>query len=397
MDTTVTTDANGRFNTTLQVTSFAAGDNYRIEASTIPSFGQKSGCDESNNCYRSGVITAWKRVFLEVGRMFKRGAFVKTLIPPGSKAVVVADGTPFKSGDTVVFLHGPTERIGPSSPATEYHTEQRSIDAVASTDGGASIITLDQPLQFSLVGTGEEPGGYPSLRDDFVGVVTGNAQNDYYEVNLGYLNDLYRDSFVDYVVLPAVPLPLVNRLVDGLNIAPTEEAHFFAKRWYRHYDRNNHQFVFGCREASTVLPPVQARGMTRAIEGFSYSYMMVKPLLGATGSANSHRLLGELTAHEVSHQWHVDRWSSHTANGEHCGDFTYYDNPEKVCLMHYTSGPVGNALPEFYDDVVHFHYIDHGTGADSEYRWIRERCDPIPAFGAGAAQDWWLIPATPCR
>jgi len=124
---------------------------------------------------------------------------------------------------------------------------------------------------------------------------------------------------------------------------------------------------------------------------------MVRHILGLFQSPASRRLLGELSAHEVAHQWHTNRPSSHASNGEHCGDFRYYDNPSKFCLMHHTHAPGGTTLPEFTDDIVRFHYVTDPRAADSEYRWIRERCDPVPKLLPSGFLDWWAVPASQCR
>jgi hypothetical protein len=105
------------------------------------------------------------------------------------------------------------------------------------------------------------------------------------------------------------------------------------------------------------------------------------------------RLLGEVTAHEVAHQWHTNRRSSRTIQGEHCNDFRYYDDPDKRCLMNHTY----SSLPEFFDNIVRFHYVMDASGVDSEYRWIRERCEPIPANALLTFVDWWTQAAPPCR
>lgn len=393
-NTTVTSDANGRFETVLTVTHFASGDNYQIEGSVLPNFGGKVACDETNVCSKSGVLTAWKRVFLEVGHMFKRGAYLRLSAQAGDSVVEVDDILPFQTGMRIALLHGPSmPRMTPPLPDAEYALVHNTIkDIEKAPAGAAGRLQLTDPLPRPFNGP-DASNRPPSLTTDFVGVLTPNPSDDFYEPNLAYIQTLFQDAFVDYVILPAAPVPFVKTIQEvTTSPAPADELHGYAKRWFRHYGLLNHQYVFGSREGSSAASK-DARGTTRAIEGFSYSHVMVQKILGVLGTANSRRLLGEVTAHEVAHQWHTNRWSSHTTNGSHCANFSYYDDPTKKCLMFYDYG----SLPEFYDDIVRFHYVSSPAGVDSEYRWIRERCEPVPRIALLAPLDWWALAAPPCR
>jgi hypothetical protein len=79
---TVTTDANGRVSLTLTITDHVAGDNYRIRASPDPTFACTEGCAWS------ATYTAWKRVYVEVNKMFRRGAFLTEDVAPGAKQLL---------------------------------------------------------------------------------------------------------------------------------------------------------------------------------------------------------------------------------------------------------------------------------------------------------------------
>jgi len=400
--TTLSTDGTGRFETVLNTTRFASGDNYQIEASTVPNFGNKTDCEATNNCYSGGVITAWKRVHLEVGRMFQRGSFISSSAPTGTQSMEVLDVSPFKPGARVVLLHGPLTRVGPSQPASEYATFETTIEAggvIPFKNSPGGTLTLVDAVPLDLLGL-DGRVDYPSTVTDFIAVVTGDPNKDYYELNVTYLKSLFEDAFVDYILTDPVSLPLVEMLIEN-DLVVNEETHPFAHRWFRHFGYANHQFIFGSRASTSAIQTATsggARGITRAFDGFSYSHVMVPKILGLFQSTNSRRLLGEATAHEVAHQWHTNRWSSHTGNGEHCGSFRYYDDPSKYCLMHYTyDQSAGTTLPEFYDDVVRFHYVSSPSGADSEYRWIRERCEPVPVSLFATSVDWWATLASPCR
>ncbi|HSE40259.1 MAG TPA: hypothetical protein VLH08_05790, partial [Acidobacteriota bacterium] len=78
----VSTDNNGRFETVLNVITSRkctdqgniecdpAGDNYQVEGSFTSDFG----C--GNSCAKSGIVTAWKRLYVERDQMFRRGGLL---------------------------------------------------------------------------------------------------------------------------------------------------------------------------------------------------------------------------------------------------------------------------------------------------------------------------------
>ncbi|HEV8432682.1 MAG TPA: hypothetical protein VGR95_04660 [Thermoanaerobaculia bacterium] len=108
---TVTSGANGAIETVLQLDNAAvAGDNYRVTATaTFP--------DGSVVTANSGVITAWKRVFLEKRAMFRRGVTLASDAPIGVTHITIPNapissraGTKreyFANGNYVMLLHAP--------------------------------------------------------------------------------------------------------------------------------------------------------------------------------------------------------------------------------------------------------------------------------------------------
>jgi hypothetical protein len=230
---------------------------------------------------------------------------------------------------------------------------------------------------------------------DFVGVVTGDDDKDYWNPDLRYVNDLFDGAFVDYQVVDWVSLPFVATLAEKNTLPFQDETHLLVERWYRRYGLNNHQLLMGIRESGSSQ---SARGVARVADGVSYAHVMVKPILGLLATPASRRLLAEAGVHEIAHQWLVNRESSHVSNSGHCNDFKYYDDPSKYCQMHHTyEDHQSTTLPEFFDDLVRFHYLKDAVGVDSEYRWIRERCEPIPKIWMGAIPSWWGVSPSPCR
>jgi len=87
---TAVSDGAVRVSVTLNVSSFAAGDNYQIEASGTPNFS----CGLA--CAKSATFTAWKRIYVEYNKMFRRGAFLREDAEPGARRLLIddADGLP---------------------------------------------------------------------------------------------------------------------------------------------------------------------------------------------------------------------------------------------------------------------------------------------------------------
>lgn len=115
----VTSGANGYIETELDFPADArAGDNYQIEATaTFP--------DGTTKTARSGIVTGWKRMFVEEKLMFRRGAPLATDAPAGIDRIIVRDlpisstGERFARNDQVMLLHAPAYGQ-PKGPGTYY-------------------------------------------------------------------------------------------------------------------------------------------------------------------------------------------------------------------------------------------------------------------------------------
>lgn len=116
-----TSGANGLVSTELHLTPRTnAGDNYRVTAKvTFPDSGVATGT--------SGVITAWKRIFVEKRPMFRSGAPLATDAPAGVTNLIVRNehinsvGQDFRHNDHLFLIHAPLYGE-PKIPAS-YHLE----------------------------------------------------------------------------------------------------------------------------------------------------------------------------------------------------------------------------------------------------------------------------------
>src|SRR5258708_2180508 len=104
-----TSGTNGVINFTLKLQpGTASGDNYRVEASFDQTF-------PAGASWKSGALTAWKRIFVEKHKMLRNGIALTQVAQPGDSVLHVADNRyggnqgrhRISSGDRVVLVHAP--------------------------------------------------------------------------------------------------------------------------------------------------------------------------------------------------------------------------------------------------------------------------------------------------
>ncbi len=130
------------------------GDNYQIEGvfdGVVPT--------------RSGVITAWRRMFVEKRTMFRRGHLLVNDAPPGTWHLVVPDaefstaGGNFAANDNVVLQHAPPHGLAKTESGGYYQTYTRIAAATSftspttSSTAGVGTIALTTGSS-SIIGSG---------------------------------------------------------------------------------------------------------------------------------------------------------------------------------------------------------------------------------------------------
>jgi hypothetical protein len=389
-ETSAVSDSSGIVRVVLRVTNRNAGDNYQVEASAVQGFGNTTNCTTTNNCYRSGIITAWKRVYLESDVMFRRGAFVESTSGPAAapsqppNIVYVDSCKPFKAGQSLYLIHGPrTDGLGGAG----YYGEPAVLVA-KSNKGGQCALELNAQLANSYFG----PDGSRSYLADAVGIV--GTGDDFYEADSSLLRDEFAHAYVDYVVLPvkktfdplakADPLSIVPHLPEvgpGDAGASDEIEHrVFAMKWF-YEQKPNHQHLI----AATIDGVSKDRyGLAYADNDQNYTYVFVKKIDGKF--FKNPNLNREVTVHEIVHLWHVNPGGAFGGgvNGEHCSHRNWQN--AGTCTGFYAldlfvrpdgnTDDCGGVCAEYQDGRVQYHLKDLET--DSEYTYIRRRPDPVP-------------------
>jgi len=407
-----TSAPDGRDEVVLETTDRFAGDNYQILASfSAPGDDGKFPCEAQNpnTCAKSAPITAWKRIYLEKHRMFQHGSDLGEGSTTGDTFNVV-DISPFREGQQVRFVHAPPAPRQLPSNQSQFYFDDGVIakdGVVPFPDGAGGTIKLQAPLPAAhsyFARPQQSDAARPRIdQGDFVGIVTGDDRRDFLAANDDYVRPLFDAAFVDYASASGrvTDLPFVRQLQDFGQ--ERDEVGVFSTRWFEGMGLMNYQHLMGISNTSDCASRFQpVRASTRASFGYGSTYACIPQILGRTGTASSVRLLGAITGHELSHQWHVDPKGLYSRsraadNNEHDNLFRF-DGSKLFCLMHYRyDDDQQNVLPEFQDGVAMFHYQKDASGLDSEYRWVRERCEPIPYHYPIPGADWWTVPPPSCN
>jgi len=402
----VTSDGNGRISLPLPVggqgipTTMPAGDNVQIQASAIfLPFVSPTRCTPALGCYMSGIITSWRRVYIERDRMFRAGAFLTNNAAHGATTLDITDISAFKNASatspiSAVLIHGDSETA--ASP-------QNYMETVYVKKAAGSKLTLTQPLRYdyfavrssippSLLWAGDAIGKYASDADVFP-TDLGLAINFFGAKTC--TNPPACDSlYADFMVLaegsagpnpPAVPnmvpfIPFISNCTPTAYCVEVAER-FFDSRSGRQTLPGHQHFVSSSSDSpdaqhQTVSIAVNCKdadsrcGTDNRAAGTILTYNTKIewkgwPLLPA---------LRELSAHELAHIFDINQ--ANVSDFGHCtaqppqpgGPIA--SNQTGHCLMN------GNRTDqERYDGLMGFHVSPWDT---SEYRRVRARPDPIP-------------------
>lgn len=400
---TAVSDGSGNVDVTLGITSFAAGDNYQIEASLEPNFN----CAPTQ-CAKSIVYTAWKRVYVEVHKMFRRGTYIRQPAMPGDKFIVVdnTNGFPNVPFDIRLLHASQVEDL-----VADFYSETVRIVRVRPNQGndGVQLVLAGEGddsvpgLQHSYADQERVFGQFRSYLRDAVGVVTGDRERDYLLPNVRYVNATFEDAFVEHVWLTDSVAGVDDDLLASQPRMPFDgaipfragrmgeqdlfEQEWTTRKWLRNVTRTkagnrvsspNHQALFtGSRSRYVDAQKSVNYGLTTVADKFNDTW-----LFALEGSMKGTKVLGEAAVHELAHQWRVNSVKPATEEGAdgHCnmalGSLQkIYNRSHLNCQM--TSFLYGS--DDATDGTVGFHYLKtDGKPVDSEYLFLRKRNEPVP-------------------
>lgn len=370
---TVVLPASGVLSVPLRMTDTVAGDNYEVRASPDPALHTDPDflCDATTNCRKTPAITAWKRVYVETDRMFRHGAYLTADIAPCATSpcyVPLSSLGGIGRRDTLRLIHAPrTELVGPQL----FYSEDVTVLRVEKNRGRVEVT----PYAQSYFGPDQDSGGtVRGFLADAVGVITGDDSQDFFSSNSGLITPLFDGTFVEHIFLNDDPVPFLpyEQQIAGAG-EPGSEVREIARRWFRNFDRPNHQHLLGGRLGYEA----GVKGLTTAKIGTNWSWIFVESVAASSPRRGGGEWVfnGEVAGHEMAHQWQVNPG---TDTGGHCTDFRW-NSTTLYCAMHgdygVAAGPCGGTCPEFFDGQVGFH---HELATNSEYTYIRRRPEPVP-------------------
>lgn len=392
-----TSGANGQVDFTLRLQPpFIAGDNYQIEASSDPSF---PGGDTA----KSGILTAWKRVFIEKRRMLKNGLFLAQDAMAGDTFIVtLGNGWGGNQGndklsknEKIVITHAP--QINRSDLNAGWYYETHTILSVQDLGTGEYRVNLGrkqgnqvivEQLQHDYTtDTGTIGDGISKIDT----LTLGPAH--YFDASAGLATgDAFLHAFTENIYLPdtttpgaMVPVPFIET-----DLQPTLQD--LAEKWSSVVVNGrllpNHQLlVIGSDNDATPNSAGNAAGVTinqaGATRTSSYVFRnAISDQLTGNNTANEDAWAMKTAAHEIAHQWQTNSiiWQAldPTTTLDHCPHTTkVYDNPNVYCLLASFDSGTSGSVAERTNGIARFHLLPRGTGWHSEYLEIRRRADPF--------------------
>jgi hypothetical protein len=359
------TDTLGTFETQLLTTRRYAGDNYQIDGSIDETMirDRQRACTFAENCTSSGVITTWKRVYVESDEMVGSGAFLSETTSPSSRRLKYYSqhGVRFSVGDEVVLLHSPAN--GGGSALGFYSEGPYSITA---TGNRWIEINTGNPTNPGPVNTFYGNSTTPARSDAIAltwAISTGFTPR--YTANDSLVATLWGEAFVEYRRVPSSDNTLT--IFPYVYQPTTATLMELAGIWSEQFTQANTFYLFGAETEGSSSADL---GYTVASNNFSVVFVKQVTIGSSAPEFNE-----EVTVHELTHEWAVNLDKS---TADHCDRDTWEPNDGPAeCIMttNLTNGTA--AKPQMTDGVVDFHNTLFDC-CDSEHVRIRQKTEPVP-------------------
>lgn len=395
-----TSGANGQVDFTLRLQPpYAAGDNYEIEASLDPGF-------PSGGTAKSGILTAWKRVFIEKRRMLKNGLFLAQNANAGDTFIVTrgnhwfgnqGNNDELSKREKIVITHGP--QLNRSNLSAGWYHETHTILSVQDLGNGTYKVNLGrkqgntvivEPLQHDYkVDTTDGSIGDGISKIDTLTL----GPDDYFDAPPDLVTgEAFLGAFTENIFLPDSTTPGAMVPVPFVETDDQDVLQNLAEKWSSLVTPTllpNHQLlvIASDNDARPNSAGTDAGvTITRAGSGRTSSYVFrhaIADQLNGNNTVTEDNWAMKTAAHEIAHQWQTNStiWQSldPTATHDHCPKTTkVYDDPANYCLLASFDSTTSGSVAQRTNGIARFHLLPlPGGGWHSEYLGIRRRADPF--------------------
>ena len=388
----------------LEGTGRYAGDNYYLESSFDPAFTcATGGLNGENVCGRSGLVTAWKRVFIEKRRMLRNGLFLARDAQAGDDFIITRGHAwggnrgrkDFISKDeTVILVHAP--QLDRSDVNAGWYSERHTVLSVEDLGGDEYRVNL---------GTKQGKNTIPELlQHDYLIDVTdrriGDAvskvdslsasETDVYDALTDLVTgEAFLDAFTENVILPDEATSGASAFVPYLATVDATLLQNLAEKWSSVVtDRlaPNHQLLIIAAADKERDVGQSDAGVTTTLQDRTSSWVFKYAIEGQLKGKDDSRLerwAMKTSAHEIAHQWRTNRiWQL----SDHCpADTKSWSEPAAFCLLAAHTPEGAGTTEQRTNGIARFHFLKLQDGTvHSEYLGIRQRPDPfVPEGVAG--------------
>jgi hypothetical protein len=353
----VKSDSQGKFQATLEVISglectdkdhipcAPSGDNYQVEGSFTSDFV----CGPTCGGTKTGVITAWKRIYVERDKMFRQGSLLKLDALANSNVVVVRN---FGAENTLPTCDNNPQ--GPScyqisifdskSPYEAPTSEKPYVGWVTNDVNGdfelhlvkadSTTYTLSKSYYYSPYPAFGEDGINPRIIGNSAGV--GVIGSGFYELSTNYdlVMNAFKEAYVELKLsspvagaIPYVPPTFFNET--GQN-ATTYNLRF-GRHWYNncfYIDQdwacadNNYFHLMGIKAEPN--PFILGRSYHNSLASLAYNFIASNEQ-DCPNEPEKDRCKQNTEAHEFAHQFAVNVCSG--IQGGHCDQLAWCSTP----------------------------------------------------------------------
>jgi len=386
-----TSGSNGRVDFTLRLESpSAAGDNYQIEASLDPGF-PKSGSA------KSGILTAWKRVFIEKRRMLRNGLFLAQDAKAGDTLIITrghvwrgdeGDHDYLSRGETILITHAP--QLDRSDLSAGWYYETRTILDVEDlgndryrvhfgTKQGKNVTVEQLQHDYKVDKVNSNIGDGISKLDTLV-----FGPNDCFDAEPDLVTgDAFLEAFTENIYLPDSPIP--GAPVPFVETQTQSLLQDLAEKWSSVVGTTllpNHQLlVIASDNQAERDGDLAGLTITQAGTAKTSSYVfrrsIAQQLGGKDAAANENSWAMKTAAHEIAHQWETNGvWSA----SDHCPiPAKAYNDTSMYCLLATNDASGAGSVAQRTNGIARFHLLQllPILAWHSEYIEIRRRVDPF--------------------